>query len=97
MVALAVLATLCDAVVVRAQQVPCEAVDEWGMPRNCTLSERLGMCGYEAWQSWKACVDEDGDGDKDVPFWMEQYCSAWAAFDLLACGLMVPWDYFMDL
>jgi hypothetical protein len=69
----------------------CEAVDENDLPRDCTLSEQLGECGYAAWDSWKECVDPDGDGRIDASFWERQYCDFFGAVDLLSCAVEVPW------
>jgi len=97
LMALALLAVLGDATTNEsgAQQVPCVAYDSFGLLRNCTLSERLGQCASGAWDSWRGCVDGNGDGFQDVSWWMAQYCNAWAAFDLLACGAVVPWHYIL--
>jgi len=97
LMALALLAVLGDATTNEsgAQVVPCVAYDSYGFPRNCTLSEQLGQCASSVWDSWSGCVDSNGDGMQDVSWWMTQYCNAWAAFDLLACGVVVPWHYIL--
>jgi len=94
---LALLAVLGDAATneSEAQTIPCVTYDSFGLLRSCTLSERLGQCATGVWDSWKGCVDRNGDGLKDVSWWGAQYCNAWAAFDLLACGAVVPWHYIL--
>ncbi|HZD06169.1 MAG TPA: hypothetical protein VE173_14760 [Longimicrobiales bacterium] len=85
LVALAVLTLVANATAVYAA-VECEAVDQDGLPRECTLSEELGECGSNVLASFDQCLEVD-DG------WLwEQYCGFWAAVDLLACGLIVPWE-----
>lgn len=88
--ALAILTLLSNATVVHATE--CVAVDENDLPRSCTFSERLGQCGYEAWQSWKTCVDPDDDGLITSSGWEEQLCNFFSALDLAACAVEVPFD-----
>lgn len=92
LVAVAMLVVFADATALGAANVECEAVDIDGMPRECTFSELLGECGYAAWDSWRQCIDTDGDGFQDVDAWTKAYCDFWAAADLLACSIWVPWN-----
>lgn len=92
LVAIAMLAVFADASVLGAASNTCEAVDFDGMPRDCTFSELLGECGYAAWDSWRTCTDTDGNGIQDVGGLAKAYCDFWAAADLLACSVWVPWN-----
>ncbi len=37
--------------------VECLAFDSWDFPRNCTFTEMLGQCLWEATQSRNGCID----------------------------------------
>jgi hypothetical protein len=95
--ALAMLAAFTDAAALRADEGDCEAVDNDGLPRECTFSERLGKCAWEVKESWEQCLDTDHDGVRDANSSRKGLCDFWAAADLLVCGLMIPIDYVFDV
>ncbi|HEX9887822.1 MAG TPA: hypothetical protein VGA70_15090 [Longimicrobiales bacterium] len=90
--ALALLALLLHATAAAAGD--CIAVDMNDLPRDCTLSEQLGSCGWNAYDSWVHCVDTDDDGWVDVGWWGHRLCDGLAALDLMACSVWVPWEVF---
>lgn len=64
-----------------AQSLECEAVTVDGEPRNCTVTEEMGMCLTEALDSRAACVE-------DFPGWVgARLCDALFIWDGAACVL----------
>jgi hypothetical protein len=74
----------------------CDVIGTDGEERSCTLSERIGKCGWEAWDSWKSCVDRDGNGSIDVTTRQYAWCNFMGAIDLAGCGVEVPIGLILD-
>jgi len=85
------------AVLLPAEQLPaqdtggCEAVDVYGVPRNCTFLEEHGACLWYALDSHDSCA-MDAEG-----FWGHAACEVGVQVDLLACNLGMPWRLLQSL
>ncbi|MGD2121660.1 MAG: hypothetical protein PVJ76_07940 [Gemmatimonadota bacterium] len=77
-------------VLLPAQELPaqdgtgCIAVDQNGMPRDCTFLEEHGACLWNALDSHTTCTD-NADGFLD-----RAACEIGVQVDLLACNLGMP-------
>lgn len=74
----ALLGTPPQAVV--GQSVTCEAVTLDGQPRNCTSSEKAGMCLTEALDARDACYEDNADS-----WWSRRGCDGLFVWDAAVC------------
>jgi hypothetical protein len=57
----------------------CETEDRYGDTRECTLTEELGSCLYDAGDSYEQCMDDSGG------FWGNRFCEAALLIDTGGC------------
>ena len=77
--ALAVGPVLLPTAPLEAQSTECSASTSDGTPRNCTQTEVMGLCLYEALDSRRSCV-------QDFPeWWLSWACEAFFVWDGAAC------------
>lgn len=74
-----------------AQTIPCEAIDQDDMPRNCTFMEKWGQCLYEADDSYQQCrAEADGGFDR-------MGCDLAYIVDGMACHIASPFTLIRGL
>lgn len=66
----------------------CQAVYDWGAPRECTFTEEFGHCLVNVLASYNQCLAGD--------VW-ETVCDAGAAFDLVGCVAGLGWWAFIRM
>ena len=63
----------------------CETTDSYGVPRDCTYTEKHGECYWNAEDSYNQCRDKAGTSG-----WKRFKCDAALFVDDLACSISSP-------